>query len=77
MSIIKKIVTFKPGFNLRVIVGLISVVGFLSACAIVGLGDLSKALGAQDAKYTARSIEAIRRLLPAEANLPVAEKASA
>ncbi len=58
MSIIKKIVTFKPGFNLRVIVGLISVVGFLSACAIVGLGDLSKALGAQDAKYTARSIEA-------------------
>ncbi len=58
MSIIKKIVTFKPSFTLRVIVGLISVVGFLSACAIVGLGDLTKALGAQDAKYKARAIEA-------------------
>ncbi|HEY3291039.1 MAG TPA: c-type cytochrome [Anaerolineae bacterium] len=62
MSIIKKIVTFKPSFNLRVIVGLISVVGFLSACAIVGLGDLTKALGAQDAKFSARSIEAGARV---------------
>ncbi len=58
MSIIKKIVTFKPSFNLRVIVGLISVVGFLAACAITGFSDLTKALGEQDAKYTARAIEA-------------------
>lgn len=62
MSIIKKIVTYKPSFNLRVIVGLIAVVGFLSACAIVGLGDLTKALGAQDAKFNARSIEAGARV---------------
>jgi cytochrome c2 len=62
MSIIKKIVTFEPSFNLRVIVGMISVVGFLSACAIVGLGDLTKALGAQDAKFAGRSIEAGARV---------------
>ena len=57
MSIIKKIVTFEPSFTLRVIVGVISVVGFLSACLIVGIGDMTRALGMQDAKYSARSIE--------------------
>jgi mono/diheme cytochrome c family protein len=42
----------------RVIVGMISVIAFLSACAIVGISDLTRALGQQDAKYSARSIEA-------------------
>jgi mono/diheme cytochrome c family protein len=58
MSIIKRIVTFRPSFTVRVIVGMISVIGFLSACALVGLSDLTRALGAQDAKYNARAIEA-------------------
>jgi mono/diheme cytochrome c family protein len=57
MSIIKKIVTFEPSFTLRVIVGALSVVGFLSACLIVGIGDMTRALGQKDAKYTGRSIE--------------------
>ena len=57
MNIIKRIVTFRPSFTLRVIAGVIAVVGFLSACAIVGLSDLTRALGAQDAKYNARAIE--------------------
>ena len=58
MSIIKRIVTFKPSHTLRIIFGLLSVVGFLSACLLVGLSDLTRTLGQQDAKYTARSIEA-------------------
>src|SRR5690242_16306361 len=58
MSIIKRIVTFRPSFTLRVIIGMISVIAFLSACAIVGISDLTRALGQQDAKYNARAIEA-------------------
>ena len=58
MSIIKRIVTFKPSVTLRVIVGMLCVVGFLSACLLVGLTDLTHTLGQQDAKYTARAIEA-------------------
>ena len=41
------------------------------------MGKRAKAVFDRQAGATARSIEAIRRLLPAEANLPVAEKASA
>jgi mono/diheme cytochrome c family protein len=44
--------------TLRVIVGMLCVVGFLSACLLVGLSDLTHTLGQQDAKYTARAIEA-------------------
>lgn len=57
MSIIKKIITFRPGYTARIITGVVSVLVFLSACAIVGLGDLTRALGQQDAKYNARAIE--------------------
>jgi mono/diheme cytochrome c family protein len=58
MNIIKRIVTFRPSFTVRVIFGVISVIGFLAACAFVGISDLSRALGAQDEKYNARAIEA-------------------
>ena len=57
MSIIKKIVTYRPGFNVRVVAGLLGVLVFLTACAIVGLSDLTRALGQQDSKYHARAVE--------------------
>jgi mono/diheme cytochrome c family protein len=57
MNILTKIFTYRPSFTVRVIVGMLSVVAFLSACLIVGLADFTQTLASRDAKYTARLIE--------------------
>ncbi len=57
MSIIKRIVTYKPSFTVRVTAGILAVVAIMSACAVAGIADLTRALGQNNAKYTARAIE--------------------
>ena len=57
MSIVKKIVTFRPSFTIRIITGLIAFLMMLSVCAVVGIMDQT-GLGARDGNFKARSIEA-------------------
>ena len=57
MSIVKKIVTFRPNFTIRIITGLIAFLMMLSVCAVVGITDQTL-LGARDGNFKARSIEA-------------------
>ncbi len=57
MNLIKRIVTYKPGFTLRVFAGIVAVITVLSTCAITGISDLSHTLSSNDTKYAARAIE--------------------
>jgi len=57
MSIVKRIVTFRPSFTVRIITGLIAFLMMLSVCAVVGITDQTR-LGERDANFKARSIEA-------------------
>ena len=57
MSIVRRIITFRPSFTLRIITGLIALLMMLSVCAVVGITDQTK-LGERDGNFKARSIEA-------------------
>lgn len=57
MSIIKKIITFRPSFTLRILTGLISVLVMLSVCTFIGIADQTQ-LNVRAAEFDARSIEA-------------------
>ncbi|MCS6774102.1 MAG: c-type cytochrome [Anaerolineae bacterium] len=57
MSIIKKIITFRPSFTLRILTGLISVLIMLSVCTVVAISDQSGALNRRATNFNARSVE--------------------
>jgi mono/diheme cytochrome c family protein len=57
MSIVKKIITFRPNFTIRIITGLIAFLMMLSVCVVVGITDQTL-LNVRDAEFKARSIEA-------------------
>lgn len=57
MSIIKKIITFRPSFTLRILTGLISVLVMLSVCTFIGIADQTR-LNVRATQFDARSIEA-------------------
>lgn len=61
MNLFYKIITFKPGFTLRILTGLISFLIMLSVCAITGILDITQ-LGARDQNFRGRSIEAGAKL---------------
>lgn len=57
MSIVKKIITFRPSFTVRIIAGLVSLLVMLSVCSIIAITDQTQ-LNARDTSFKARSIEA-------------------
>ncbi|MFC1463614.1 MAG: c-type cytochrome [Candidatus Brachytrichaceae bacterium NZ_4S206] len=57
MSILKKIVTYRPSFTVRILTGLISMLILLSVCTFIGLADQTR-LNVRAAEFDARSIEA-------------------
>ncbi len=58
MNIIKRIITFQPSWTLRIIIGMIAVVAFISMCLIEGVLDVSGAMAERDDEFTGRNIEA-------------------
>jgi cytochrome c2 len=61
MNLFYKTITFKPGWTLRILTGLISFLIMLSVCAITGILDVSQ-LGARDQIFKGRSVEAGAKL---------------
>jgi mono/diheme cytochrome c family protein len=57
MSIIKKIITFRPSFTLRILTGLVSILILLSVCTFIGLSDRTR-LNVRAAQFESRAIEA-------------------
>ncbi len=57
MSIVKKIITFRPNYTIRIVTGLIAFLMMLSVCFVVGFSDQTM-LNVRDAEFKARSIEA-------------------
>lgn len=57
MSILKKIVTYRPSFTVRILTGLITMLILLSVCTFIGLADRTR-LNVRAAEFDARSIEA-------------------
>ena len=57
MNLIKKIITYRPTFTVRILAGLVGFLAMLSVCTIVGISDIG-ALGERDINFKARSIEA-------------------
>lgn len=54
---IKKIVTFRPSFTVRILAGLISFIAIMAACIVTGVADLTEALAERDTIYRSRLIE--------------------
>ncbi len=61
MNLFYKIITFKPGWTLRILTGLVSFLIMLSVCAITGILDVSQ-MGARDQIFKGRSVEAGAKL---------------
>lgn len=61
MSLLHKIITYRPSFTVRILAGLVSVLIMLSVCAITGILDVTQ-LGVRDQAYKARSVEAGARV---------------
>jgi cytochrome c2 len=57
MGILKKIVTFRPSWTLRIVSGLIGILISLSVCTIVGINDQTRALNERDIMWRGRSVE--------------------
>lgn len=57
MSIVKKIITFRPSFTVRILAGIISMLVMLSVCTYVAISDQT-ALNRRDTNFRARAIEA-------------------
>ncbi len=57
MSIIKKIITFRPSFTVRILTGLISMLAMLSVCTVVAISDQT-GLNVRDTEFRARAVEA-------------------
>lgn len=58
MSIIKKIITFRPSFTLRILTGLIAMLAMLSVCTVVAISDQTSGLNRRTTNFAARSVEA-------------------
>lgn len=57
MSIIKKIITFRPSFTLRILTGLIAMLVMLSVCTVVAISERT-GLNVRDTQFRARAVEA-------------------
>ena len=62
MNFIKRIITFQPSWTLRIVVGMVSVVAFISMCLITGVLDISGAMAERDEEFVGRNIEAGARV---------------
>jgi len=54
---LKKIVTFRPSFTLRILTGLVSFLFMLSVCTLIYVADVTTALGERDVQFRGRLIE--------------------
>jgi mono/diheme cytochrome c family protein len=53
---LKKIVTYRPSFTVRILTGLITLLAMLSVCTIIGIADQTR-LNARATNFESRSIE--------------------
>lgn len=61
MSIVKRTITFRPSFTVRILIGLVCLLILLSVCTFIGIADQTR-LNARNANFTARSIQAGARV---------------